>query len=230
MVLYPLFGLWEHCLKFISTNSVIISDHSTKITCVTLSVQQSIFFNVWFLVTLCCFFPVYLMLFTHSSKIRSIVCQWSIQSQETLCISSHTRGSSSFCSSLWVYYFLLAYWSLYAYSYHASINGSCCEQIKLVKGYRRGVVVLSHADGVRSCRCVRCLNQPSWGRLWRSWASAHTATSPSFTQIHPLLKHWACLWRGECLPCRWWMLQVTTHIANFPVSSCTCIILLSSPF
>ncbi len=115
-------------------------------------------------------------------------------------------------------------------SYHASINGSCCEQIKLVKGYRRGVIVLSHADGVRSCRCVRCLNQPSWGRLWRSWASAHTATSPSFTQIHPLLKHWACLWRGECLPCRWWMLQVTTHIANFPVSSCTCIILLSSPF
>lgn len=73
---------------------------------------------VWFLLTLFCFFPVYSMLFTRSSKIRSIVCQWSIRSQETPSISSHTRGSSSFCSSLWVYCFLLDYWSFYAYSYH----------------------------------------------------------------------------------------------------------------
>lgn len=73
---------------------------------------------------------------------------------------------------------------------------------------------------VWSCRCVRCLNQPSWGRIWRSWALARTATLLSFTQIHPLLKHWACLWRGECLPCQWWMSQVTTHIVNFSVSLC----------
>lgn len=73
---------------------------------------------------------------------------------------------------------------------------------------------------VWSCRCVRCLNQPSWGRLWRSWALARTATLLSFTQIHPLLKHWACLWKGECLPCQWWMSQVTTHMANFSVGLC----------
>uniref|UniRef100_A0A671KNR7 5'-AMP-activated protein kinase subunit gamma-1-like n=1 Tax=Sinocyclocheilus anshuiensis TaxID=1608454 RepID=A0A671KNR7_9TELE len=34
----------------------------------------------------------------------------------------------------------------------------------------------------------------------------------------------------ECLPCQWWMFQVTTHIANLSVSSYTSIILLSSPF
>uniref|UniRef100_A0A672T2K0 Protein kinase, AMP-activated, gamma 2 non-catalytic subunit b n=1 Tax=Sinocyclocheilus grahami TaxID=75366 RepID=A0A672T2K0_SINGR len=43
---------------YLETNSAIISDDSTKIAFVTLSAKQSGFFkNVWFLVTLCCFFP-----------------------------------------------------------------------------------------------------------------------------------------------------------------------------
>uniref|UniRef100_A0A673LM59 CBS domain-containing protein n=1 Tax=Sinocyclocheilus rhinocerous TaxID=307959 RepID=A0A673LM59_9TELE len=38
---------------------------------------------------------------------------------------------------------------------------SCCQQIKLVKGYRSVIIILSYADGLWSCRCARCLNQPS---------------------------------------------------------------------
>lgn len=169
-----------------------------------------------------------LMQCTPSSKTKSTACLSSTRSRGMHFIFSHTRGSSSSSSFLWVQHnhcqsvcdwtyriliymiddkelvpFLLVCFPLVVNVENVEtmswVECDPTENIPALLCVCLCVCLLAFS------RCVKCQSQLSWSKLLGNWALVHTTTLLSFTRTRPSSKRSTSLWRDECLPCLWWM-------------------------